>query len=434
MQRLQVEDEILATVDLSLRPHDEDDQNDVVVCSTAAAAATDGAPRETDTSDDRATTSSASFSRSFSSESADDRPPFINVIESGDEFKTIMDRKPRAAIDERVTYFPELFTRAQYRMYENAENKTADDSAGAVDIYVPKKLDANELRNKLKQISEERKNVQQHRATANNEHGYKALREKSAAKTVGSFARKKTKPAAVKTCSEKNTVRNQQRRQYEQSANSSGGCSRPRATYYFELDPKGKLKPLNEGSRSVPNRCGGGDRSAGTKFFRINLKASGNDENAAGPRITKTPNADLFLEFQTADGRAGDRGAKLIIRKKKPAAADVAAEGAGAKRSSVGPCGIERPRLPGYNGLRSEYGLSAEQLLERRKIRMERERQRREFKQRKREEEQRKRAENERNFYKWLQQKKQIKKQTKTGRHSSYPMSRLTVSSARTSV
>jgi len=64
---------------------------------------------------------------------------------------------------------------------------------------------------------------------------------------------------------------------------------------------------------------------------------------------------------------------------------------------------------------------------------MERDRRRKESKQRKNEEEQKKRAENEKNFYKWLQQKKQLKKHAKTIRRS-YPMNRLTVSSARVSM
>lgn len=196
-------------------------------------------------------------------------------------------------------------------------------------------------------------------------------------------------------------------------------CGKPRTTYYFELDSKGKLKPLNK-NETNPSK-------SNAKFFHINLKAAKNDENAK-PRITKTPNTDLFLEFQT--DRSGNKGAKLVIKKKPTDTTDCTTNvDGGSKRSSIG---NERPRLPGYNGLRSEYGLSAEQLLERRRIRMERERRRKEFRQQKHEEEQRKRAENEKNFYKWLQQKKQLKKQVKT-RHC-YPTNRLTVSSARASV
>lgn len=427
-------EEILAEVNL-LRRNDEDDQNDVV-CRNAPVANCSSGERgggggdygtllpETDADDRLAYSTSASFSRSFSSESDD--PSFINVIESGDEFKTIMDRNNRrthegSAIDEQVTYFPELFTHTQYKLYENS-GKTLDGDGDGANIYVPKKLDADELRNKLREISKGRKNVQQQHATAANNNKPCRSQEKSAKKPVnaGWSAQRKVKPTAVRASDKKTTIRAVQQQQ---------SVCKPRKTYYFELDPKGKLKPLNKNDETGnPND---NPRTA-TKFFHINLKAGStnrNDENVK-PRITRTPNTDLFLEFQT--DKAGNKGAKLVI-KKKPTA-ELSAD----DRRYVGskkPTGAstERARLPGYNGLRSEYGLSAEQLLERRKIQMERERRRKEFKQRKYEEEQKKRAENEKNFYKWLQQKKQLKKQPKTGRHS-YPMNRLTVSSARASV
>lgn len=240
------------------------------------------------------------------------------------------------------------------------------------------------------------------------------------AKKIGSFAQNVQRQMKKIGVSEKKATAAQPPQQQTQSQPCNG---RPRTTYYFELDPKGKLKPLNK------NETNPGGKST-AKFFHINLKAAKHDENAK-PRITKTPNTDLFLEFQT--DRSGNKGAKLVI-KKKPTDTPTDCMMAncidgGSKRSSIG---NERPRLPGYNGLRSEYGLSAEQLLERRRIRMERERRRKEYRQQKHEEEQRKRAENEKNFYKWLQQKKQLKKQVKT-RHC-YPTNRLTVSSARASV
>lgn len=368
--------------------NEEDDQNDVV-CSTTERTL------DTDTTDDKMY-SSTSFSRSFSSESDD--PLFINVIESGDEFKTIMNRNNKtrqgSAIDEHVTYFPELFTHTQYKMYENS-GKTLDDSIDDVNIYVPKKLNAEELRNKLKEISKDRKKVMM-----NDKKVEKPVRK------VGSFSQNvQRKMRQIKTS--------------EKKIQPPPQPIKPRMTYYFELDPKGKLKPLNKnnvGETNINNKS--------TKFFHINLKAAKNDENSK-PRITKTANSDLFLEFQT--DKSGNKGAKLVI-KKKPAEY-TASSTAGAKKS----VSTERPRLPGYNGLRSEYGLSAEQLLERQNIKMERERRRKEFRQKKYEEEQKKRMENEKNFYKWLQQKKQPKKPVKTTRHS-YPMNKLIVSSARTSM
>lgn len=395
------EEDVLTKVDLL--PNDEDDQNDVV-CSTAERT------QDTDT-DEKVYSTSTSFSRSFSSESADE-PLFINMIESGDEFKSIMDRSNKmrqgyAAIDEHVTYFPELFTHNQYKMYENS-GKTLDDSVEDVNIYVPKKLDADELRNKLKEISKDRKRVVQV--------NYSDKKAEKTVKKVNSFATT-TSQKRIKQIksSEKKSVQH-----------APTQPNKPRMTYYFELDPKGKLKPLNKNNVSETNP----NNNKSTKFFHINLKAAKNDENAK-PRITKTPNTDLFLEFQT--DRCGNKGAKLLIKKKPSAVEELynATSGNTVKKITMGN-NNERPRLPGYNGLRSEYGLSAEQLLERRNIKLERERRRKEFKQRKYEEEQKKRVENEKNFYKWLQQKKQVKKQVKA-RHS-YPMNRLTVSSARNSM
>lgn len=147
------DDNVLAKVDL-LRQNEEDDQNDVI-CSTVESRTL----QDTDT--DEKVYSSTSFSRSFSSDSED--PLFVNMIETGDEFKSIMDRNNKtrqgSAIDEHVTYFPELFTHTQYKMYENS-GKTLDGGDAVTDdvnIYVPRKLDADELRDKLKAISKERK-------------------------------------------------------------------------------------------------------------------------------------------------------------------------------------------------------------------------------------------------------------------------------------
>lgn len=411
-------DDVLAQVDL-LETNEQDDQNDVV-CSTAERTL------DTDT-DERVYSSGTSFSRSFSTDSED--PLFVNVIESGDEFKTIMDRnrKTRAegsAIDEHVTYFPELFTHSQYKMYENSAgrplNNNDDDNEeeGDVNIYVPKKLDANELRNKLKEINLERKKTAVQVTNADNKKTNCRLNKTAIIRKVNSLApqqqqQKKTKQNDA-GISEKKTS---SRRILPRSS-----C-KTRMTYYFELDPKGKLRPLNK-----QETCGNPDsHNKSPKFFHINLRAANNDENAK-PRITKTPNADLFLEFQT--DRSGNKGAKLVI-KKKPTV-DITTMVAKNKTAVAGFGGNKRPRLPGYNGLRSEYGLSAEQLLERRRIKTERERRRKEFRQKKHEEEQKKRAENEKNFYKWLQQKKQVKKQTKS--RYSYPMNRLNVSSARISM
>lgn len=384
---LQIKEDTLTKVDLFR--NEEDDQNDVV-CSTTERTL------DTDTTDEKMF-SSTSFSRSFSSESDD--PLFINVIESGDEFKTIMNRNNKtrqgSAIDEHVTYFPELFTHTQYKMYENS-GKTLDDSIDDVNIYVPKKLNAEELRNKLKEITKGRKKV--------------VMNDNKVEKPVkkgGSFTQNVQKKI-------------KQIKKSERKIQPPPQPYKPRMTYYFELDPKGKLKPLNKNNVGDTNL-----NNKSTKFFHINLKAANNDENSK-PRITKTPNTDLFLEFQT--DKSGHKGAKLVI-KKKPTEEYSMSSTAGSKKS----VNIQRPRLPGYNGLRSEYGLSAEQLLERQNIKMERERRRKEFRQKKYEEEQKKRVENEKNFYKWLQQKKQLKKPVKTTRHS-YPMNRLTVSSARTSM
>ncbi|XP_022180622.1 probable WRKY transcription factor protein 1 [Myzus persicae] len=438
--------DILAKIDL-LRDDDADDQNDVVCSSTT--------DRTQDTDTDDKAYSSTSFSRSFSSDSDD--PLFINVIESGDEFKTIMDRNNKtrqgSAIDEHVTYFPELFTHTQYKMYENCAEKPLED--GDVNIYVPKKLDAEELRTKLKEITGERKRGVQVAGTLNDRKV-----DCKPMKKVGCFAslrnvQKKIKQN-IKTSEKKvqpSTAQMQQQQQQVVHCNNGNNNNnnnnnninknnKARVTYYFEMDPKGKLKPLNSKTNrqavdetSSSNNCN--DKST-NRFFHINLRAAKNGENAK-PRITKTPNSDLFLEFQT-DKSGNNKGAKLVIKKKQqPAAGEelqhspTGLNGGGITKKSSAAGSVERPRLPGYNGLRSEYGLSAEQLLERRNTRMERERRRKELRQKKHEEEQKKRAENEKNFYKWLQQKKQLKKHSKTIRRS-YPMNRLTVSSARVSI
>lgn len=425
--------DILAKIDL-LKDDDADDQNDVV-CST-----TTDRTQDTDT-DDKAY-SSTSFSRSFSSDSDD--PLFINVIESGDEFKTIMDRNNKtrqgSAIDEQVTYFPELFTHTQYKMYENCAEKPLED--GDVNIYVPKKLDAEELRNKLKEITGERKRVVQVAGALND----KKI-DCRPMKKVGCFTslrnvQKKIKQN-IKTSEKKiqpSSAQIQQPIVHCSNGNNNSNINKnnkARVTYYFEMDPKGKLKPLNNKNNrhavdDTSSLNNSNDKSA-NRFFHINLRAAKKGDNAK-PRITKTPNADLFLEFQT-DKSGNNKGAKLVIKKKQSTAGEELEHspiGGTYKKSSAAGSG-DRPRLPGYNGLRSEYGLSAEQLLERRNIRMERERRRKELRQKKYEEEQKKRAENEKNFYKWLQQKKQLKKHAKTIRRS-YPMNRLTVSSARVSM
>lgn len=429
--------DILAKIDL-LRDDDADDQNDVVCSSTT--------DRTQDTDTDDKAYSSTSFSRSFSSDSDD--PLFINVIESGDEFKTIMDRNNKtrqgSAIDEQVTYFPELFTHTQYKMYENCAEKPLED--GDINIYVPKKLDAEELRNKLKEITGERKRVVQVAGALND----KKI-DCRPMKKVGCFTslrnvQKKIKQN-IKTSEKKIQPSSAQMQQpvvhCSNSNNNNNNNSninknnKARVTYYFEMDPKGKLKPLdNKNNRHAVDETissnNSNDKSA-NRFFHINLRAAKKGDNAK-PRITKTPNADLFLEFQT-DKSGNNKGAKLVIKKKQSTAGEELEHspiGSTNKKSSAAGSG-DRPRLPGYNGLRSEYGLSAEQLLERRNTRMERERRRKELRQKKYEEEQKKRAENEKNFYKWLQQKKQLKKHAKTIRRS-YPMNRLTVSSARVSM
>jgi len=439
--------DILAKIDL-LRDDDADDQNDVVCSSTT--------DRTQDTDTDDKAYSSTSFSRSFSSDSDD--PLFINVIESGDEFKTIMDRNNKtrqgSAIDEHVTYFPELFTHTQYKMYENCAEKPLEE--GDVSIYVPKKLDAEELRTKLKEITGERKRAVQVAGALNDRKV-----DCRPMKKVGCFAslrnaqkkikhnvktsEKKVQPSSTQIqqqiihCSNGNS--NNSNNNNNINNNNINKNNKARVTYYFEMDPKGKLKPLNSKNNrqavdetSSSNNCK--DKSA-NRFFHINLRAAKNGENAR-PRITKTPNADLFLEFQT-DKSGNNKGAKLVIKKKQSTAGEepqlspTSLSGGGTTKKSSAAGNSERPRLPGYNGLRSEYGLSAEQLLERRNMRMERERRRKELREKKHEEEQKKRAENEKNFYKWLQQKKQLKKHAKTIRRS-YPMNRLTVSSTRVSM
>lgn len=444
---------VLAQVDL-LR-NDENDQDDVV-CSTMERTTSQDGTADCTVTDDKvysASTCTASFSRSFSSDSADgsshERPLFINVIESGDEFKTIMDRNNRArqlgsAIDEQVTYFPELFTHSQYKMYENSGKTAAGHCAGVdnddgVDIYVPKRLDAEELRNRLRNIcngkKQQRKRTGMQRPANRNNNN---MVDKSATKKINknSLQNNDGQKKNANQLAMKNTSA------VKKTAQSNSGKPGPRTTYYFELDPKGKLKPLDENGGGIPAAT----NLANNKFFRINLKAAKNDRRDGNirctgktpPRMTnncsKSPNTDLFLEFQM-DKCGGRKGAKLIIKKKPPAPA----EGTGAttrpnsNKRAVG--NAERARLPGYNGLRSEYGLSAEQLLERRRIKTEREIRRREFRQKKHEEEQKKRVENEKNFYKWLQQKKHLKKlQAKTNVRHSYPINTLTVSSARTSM
>lgn len=443
--------EILASVDL-LETNEQDDQNDVV-CSTSEKTQ----QQQDADADEKAYSSGTSFSRSFSTESDD--PLFVNVIESGDEFKTIMDRNRRlcgegSAIDEQVTYFPELFTHSQYKMYENcAAGKPFDDddeegAAGGVrNIYVPKKLNADELRDKLKEISRERKKTVA--ATCNDDAGKnKTNHSKPGCSRTGTAAARKanSQAAAPQLQRQRQHPRQTARKTKVLQQNAAGSSderktssrganrSKPRMTYYFEMDSKGKLKPLNN-ERDANDETRGGDPDGrradddkSAKFLHIRLKAAKNDENARpAARVARTsPSADLFLEFQT--DRSGNKGAKLVIKKKPPDATPKN------NKTAATAC-AERSRLPGYNGLRSEYGLSAEQLLERRRIKTERENRRKEFRQKKREEEQKKRAENEKNFYKWLQQKKQVnnKKQSKACCRYSYPMNRLTVSSARTS-
>ncbi|KAL1460233.1 hypothetical protein WDU94_012160 [Cyamophila willieti] len=74
-------------------------------------------------------------------------------------------------------------------------------------------------------------------------------------------------------------------------------------------------------------------------------------------------------------------------------------------------CKWPRVKLPEYNGLRSEYGLSAEQLCERKRQRQEITKRMRERRQKKVYEEERKRIENERMFHEWLLKKRQQAKE-----------------------
>lgn len=450
-------------VQVELSRNDEDDQNDVV-CSTAADRT---ASRDSVAPDDRAysaSTCTASFSRSFSSDSADgggsgsgsgDRPLFINVIESGDEFKTIMDRNNKArqqgsAIDEQVTYFPELFTHTQYKMYENSSKTAgagedccggADGDGRAVNIYVPKKLDADELRNKLREICYGKQREQEQRKSRPGDGKKATVADGPSSKnstnnsSFGGPPKRHNNNAQKMKCNQTTAKKTSAAmRKTSRPVNGNNGKPGPRTTFYFELDPKGKLKPLN-GNDGETAAAAAAANSTNNKFFRINLKAAKNERGKTVPRnCGKTPNTDLFLEFQT--DKCGRKGAKLIIKKKPPPTTEeTGATNRPNSNKRAGGSDAERSRLPGYNGLRSEYGLSAEQLLERRRIKTERETRRREYRQKKHEEEQKKRAENEKNFYKWLQQKKHLKKlQAKTSVRHSYPINRLTLSSARTSV
>ncbi|KAI5702769.1 hypothetical protein M8J75_003992 [Diaphorina citri] len=74
-------------------------------------------------------------------------------------------------------------------------------------------------------------------------------------------------------------------------------------------------------------------------------------------------------------------------------------------------CKWPRIKLPEYNGLRSEYGLSAEQLCERKRQRQEITKRMRERRQRKMDEEERRKMENERMFHEWLLKKRQQAKE-----------------------
>ncbi|XP_050535040.1 coiled-coil domain-containing protein 181-like, partial [Daktulosphaira vitifoliae] len=415
-----VDDSELIIAKVDLMPNtEEDDQNDVVICPTIEK---NQSTQQEYKDNEEITSSSVSFSRSFSSDS-EDPPFFVNIIESDNEVETILNRvkeierdrkSQRPAIDEQVENFPELFTHSQYKLYENSSvGDEKNFNAGDDDnIYVPKKLDPEELRNRLRDL------------------------KKDLQKQTGSI--KSTSTKGIKQLVPKKTVlkKVEQNRQeirppvINRNGNFSRSIHKPQATYYFELDSSGKLKPLNK------NKVYDAKHSKTVKFFHINLKAakSSNEVTKRTSKILqpKSTNSDLFLEFQT--DISGNKGAQLVI-KKKPADSIQQVQstsGGSSRKSSNSSGGSDRLRLPDYNGLRSEYGLSAEQLLERRRLKTEREQRRKEVHQKKIEQEQKRRIENEKNFSKWLQQKKQQKKQAKP-RHC-YPLSRLTVSSARTSI
>ncbi|KAL0281093.1 UNVERIFIED_CONTAM: hypothetical protein PYX00_002187 [Menopon gallinae] len=69
-------------------------------------------------------------------------------------------------------------------------------------------------------------------------------------------------------------------------------------------------------------------------------------------------------------------------------------------------CCVARGKLPKYNGFRSEYGLSAEQLQERKRKTFELRQQKRTDRMKKRQEEMQRRKENEENFSQWLLNKR----------------------------
>ncbi|XP_054283518.1 uncharacterized protein LOC129000583 [Macrosteles quadrilineatus] len=69
-------------------------------------------------------------------------------------------------------------------------------------------------------------------------------------------------------------------------------------------------------------------------------------------------------------------------------------------------CQWGQPHLPEYNGLRSEYGLSAEQLMERKRHKIESLKMQKQRKEQKYKEEQEKRKENEAKFIAWLEDKR----------------------------
>ncbi|RZF35034.1 hypothetical protein LSTR_LSTR009626 [Laodelphax striatellus] len=77
-------------------------------------------------------------------------------------------------------------------------------------------------------------------------------------------------------------------------------------------------------------------------------------------------------------------------------------------------------RLPDYNGLHSEYGLSAEQLQERKREKIERNKARKQKKEEKRAEEERKRKENEERFSAWLVKKREQEKMKMIQTHLYY--------------
>ncbi|XP_039276676.1 myb-like protein O isoform X2 [Nilaparvata lugens] len=94
----------------------------------------------------------------------------------------------------------------------------------------------------------------------------------------------------------------------------------------------------------------------------------------------------------------------------RPVTAPVVGVGAGVQRRGCGCAVWAQGRLPDYNGLHSEYGLSAEQLQQRKREKIERNKARKQMKEEKRAEEEKKRKENEERFSAWLEKKREQEK------------------------